>query len=266
MTESDQPNGTAVSDDGFELEGTAMFEEPSDFRPPSPLPTTSSFRRQNGQELTVHLPPQHSLWAHKLWNAGQSLAHYLDSHCDLVAGKRVLEMGAAASLPSMIAAINGAALTVSTDYPDPVLLDNIAKNARANIPALYSSGSFVVQGFLWGDEEIIQDLARKGPFDVILLADVIFNHSQHENLLRSCKRLLAPQGCVLTTYSHHGKQRQLILVTKWADRDMVFFDIARALGFVAESLYTEKWQEMFPEDAGSLDLRQTVCAWKLELK
>jgi nicotinamide N-methyltransferase len=98
-------------------------------------------------------------------------------------------------------------------------------------------------------------LAEEGCFDVILIADTIFNHNQHENLLKSCKELLRSNGVVLTTYSHH--------VVKWADRDMLFFDIAKDMGFTAEQIYIEKWQEMFPEDSGSLDVRRTVYAWKL---
>ena len=222
---------TRDNDSDFEQE-FSMFEEPKDFRPPSPKPTQTTFTRANGSQLTVHLAPQHSLWAHKLWNAGQSLAHYIDKNPALVRGKRTVELGAAASLPSLLCAINGAEISIATDYPEQILLDTIKESARVNIPNLFApeGNIFQVMGFAWGDAEVIEILAAKGPFDVILLADVIFNHSQHINLLDSCRKLVSSDGFILTTFSHH--------VTKWAHKDLVFFDVAKELGFHCEELYT----------------------------
>jgi nicotinamide N-methyltransferase len=242
---------------------TDMFAEPVDFRPPSPKPSMTSFQRSENakigpQELVVHLPPKHSLWAHRLWNAGKSMTNYLDSHPELYLGKNVLELGAAASLPSIVCAINGAKHVISTDYPDPTLLRNIEKNAQENIPDLLNK-TFFVRGFIWGRNECDLDepLTTQGKFDLILLADLIFNHSQHENLLKSCQELLAPNGVVLTTYSHH--------VVKWAYRDNKFFEIAQEMGFECEKIIDEKWDPMFPDDVGDLDVRRTVHGWTLRL-
>jgi nicotinamide N-methyltransferase len=51
-----------------------------------------------------------SLWAHELWNAGKSLANYIDRNPEMVQGKKILEMGAAASLPSIMASFHNAEL------------------------------------------------------------------------------------------------------------------------------------------------------------
>ena len=166
-SENQKNNPRTVEDeeDIYSMGESDMFSEPNDFRPPSPKASTTTFKRRitHAQEagfnpdlftndkllLTVHLPPQHSLWAHKLWNAGQSLAHYIDANPEIVEGKRILELGAAASLPSIISAINGAKSVVSTDYPDPILIENIEKNAKENISTLYLNGTFKVKGFIW---------------------------------------------------------------------------------------------------------------------
>ncbi|KAJ3326032.1 nicotinamide n-methyltransferase [Boothiomyces sp. JEL0866] len=242
-----------------------MFAEPEDFRPPTPEPTTTTFRRnpefvENGPlDMIVHLPAKHSLWAHKLWNAGQSLANYLDEHKNIYKNKNVLELGAAASLPSIICALNGAKKVVSTDYPDQPLIQNIILNAKANAKEQFDNETFIVRGYIWGQDEgeLDEPLTKYGKFDLILLADLIFNHNQHANMLKTCKEMLSANGIVLMTYSHHVVHR--------ASKDLVFFDVAKEFGFTCERLYEQKWDPMFPEDSGDLDVRSTVYGWKLYL-
>jgi len=43
-----------------------------------------------------------------LWNAGRVVSTYLETHTGLVLGKRVLELGAGAGLPSLVCALRGA--------------------------------------------------------------------------------------------------------------------------------------------------------------
>ena len=57
----------------------------------------------------------------------------------------VLELGAAAALPSMVAALNGARKVVVTDYPDPELVENIVYNVDHNLPGMRSAGRVIVQ-------------------------------------------------------------------------------------------------------------------------
>ncbi|KAJ3058750.1 nicotinamide n-methyltransferase, partial [Quaeritorhiza haematococci] len=45
----------------------------------------------------------------------------------------VLELGAAAAIPSMIASLNGAKTVVVTDYPEPPLIERISANVTANV-------------------------------------------------------------------------------------------------------------------------------------
>ncbi|RKO88957.1 S-adenosyl-L-methionine-dependent methyltransferase, partial [Blyttiomyces helicus] len=198
-----------------------------------------------------------------LWNAGLSMTKYLDKNKSIYTGKNVLELGAAAALPTLMCAINGARTVVSTDYPDPAVIKNIERNARENAPGQVEAGALKVVGFIWGQP--VEDLFAALPsptdrFDLIILADLIFNHTEHANLLKTCAQCLAPGGVVLTTFTHH--------VVKWADRDMKFFEIAAAdpLNFEFEKLYEDRHSPMFPDDDGDLDVRSTVHAYRLTRK
>jgi nicotinamide N-methyltransferase len=164
------------SDDDSEFP-VDMFKEPEGFRPPSPTETFHKFALKNGTELTISLIGNHSLWAHCLWNAGVYLAKYIDSNPELVKGKRVLEFGAAAALPSLCSALNGAEKVVITDHPDQVLVDMLNENAKRyciatylrNIPKRTLDSVVSVFGFLWGDET--SQLMKVSPdgYDIIIM-------------------------------------------------------------------------------------------------
>ena len=49
-------------------------------------------------------------------------------------GRRVLELGAGAGLPSIVIAAGGGSSTVITDYPDRPLLENLEYNVECNLP------------------------------------------------------------------------------------------------------------------------------------
>jgi nicotinamide N-methyltransferase len=179
---------------------------------------------------------------------------------------------------------------VLTDYPDQALVDNLAHNIVQNVePA--RRGAVSVLGYIWGHpvDPLLRALlpdpshagaeagddspdARSGPsFDLILLSDLIFNHSQvrhhqpffsssfvpstrfniyvggwvwlpflgllgyekHRALLATCEHATAPGGCVLVFYTHHRPHL--------AHRDMEFFEVAREMGWKCEKLLTERF-------------------------
>lgn len=125
--------------------------------------------------------------------------------------KRTLELGAASALPSIIASLNGA-YAFATDYPDPNVIANIVRNGEIN---LCPTNFFEAKGLIWGDDT--SELIREGKFDYIFMADLIFNHSEHKSMLKSCKECLSETGTVLVTFSHH--------VTKYVDRNMVAINV-----------------------------------------
>jgi len=186
----------------------------------------------------------------------------------------VLELGAGAALPSLIAVLRGAKRVVITDYPDDRLIQNIKLNVEKHVPENLRD-SVHVEGYLWGSnvdglKEILKQV-RRSDFDYIVLSDLIFNHKSHEDLLRTCYQLLAEDGkvknrywCFLTPsqvfvpFSHHRP---------WlADKDMQFFEKARSLfHFQVEHVSDIKMQPMFKEDPGDEEMRSTVKFYTLRL-
>ncbi|KAI8808429.1 putative methyltransferase-domain-containing protein [Cladochytrium replicatum] len=246
----------------------SLFEEPAGFRPSTPPPTLQEFARESEyvepgtpSVLEVQLVGKHSLWGHWLWNAGRSMAHYIDRNKSLVKGKNVLELGAAAAVPSLTAALNGAKRVVITDYPDLDLLKALRVSAEKNVGAQLQSGAVKIVGYLWGDDasDVLGALDEGERFDLIILADLVFNHNQHRQLLSSIERTLAPNGIVLCSFSHH--------VPKRAPQDLAFFELAQAppFDFEVEHLFDEKWNPMFPNDTGDLEMRSTVYFYSLKL-
>ncbi|KAB5589454.1 nicotinamide N-methyltransferase [Ceratobasidium theobromae] len=275
--------------------------------------------------INVQLVGHHVLWAQHLWNAAIVLADFLDDHSsDLCRGKTVLELGAGGALPSLVAALCGAHQVVITDYPDAPLLENIARNVDHNIPStmrnvvkiqvskpnkapgqLLNGVDLLEKGYIWGTdpEKLSECLERghisednndtgthehpsqSGRFDVIILSDLIFNHSQHAALLDTCEATLrldrqdesvahkvvdsagseladhegiTPQivsPCVLVFFSHHRP--------RYTSRDLEFFTRARGRGWVCEQVVRTKMNAMFPNDPGDEEVRSTVHGWVL---
>ncbi|KAG5643666.1 hypothetical protein DXG03_000497 [Asterophora parasitica] len=203
------------------------------------------------------------------WNAARAFATYLDESQELYRDKNVLELGAGGALPSIVAAQNGARKVLITDYPDDDLIKNIDFNVTQNISCPVIRENVSVQGYIWGRP--IDALVNTLPdthlrFDLIILSDLIFNHSQHDALLSTCEAALttanntqdqdtATPPSVLVFYSHHRPHL--------AHRDMEFFEQARGRGWHAEEILTRKFTPMFPNDSGEESVRSTVHGWRL---
>ncbi|KAJ7207289.1 nicotinamide N-methyltransferase [Mycena haematopus] len=240
--------------------GSLYPEEP---RPDSPEPTIAVYERDadiaslDWRDIKIRLVGSHPLWGHHLWNAARAFASYLDHAPELYRDQCVLELGAGGGLPGLVAAKNGAKHVLLTDYPDPELVANLDHNVRENLPRDHRVS---VQGYIWGRP--VGPLLRGLPsgsdrFDLVIMSDLVFNHSQHDALLQTCAGCLAPTegSCVLVFYTHHRPHL--------ADRDMEFFAKARGLGWRCEEVVTRRFAPMFPEDGGSEEVRGTVHGWKM---
>ncbi|KAJ2805867.1 Protein N-terminal and lysine N-methyltransferase efm7 [Coemansia guatemalensis] len=251
--------------DDFGLE--SMLQEPADFRPPPPEGRIETFERKcaaaGATSIRVSLLGSHPLWGHHLWNAAKEFANYLDKNPELVANKSVLELGAAGALPSLVAALNGAHRVVITDYPDPDLLANIRRNVELNMPERLADGSVTVAGYRWGSEiERIAALSGTSPgtFDVLILCDLVFNHTEHLKLLESVCRLMSkPNGVAFVFFTHHRPwlaEKDMEFITR--AHDEMDLDVTR----VAE-IHTGV---MFPEDPGDEQVRGTVHGFRFSHK
>lgn len=154
--------------------------------------------RSNGLgQLKVRMVKKHVLWGDHLWNAGKWLALHFDEHPEEIKDKSVIELGAGAGLPSVVSALNGARCTVVTDYPDAELIENLVCNLDENVKDAARERAHAM-GYLWGSS--VENLLAPNQgqkYDVVILCDLLFNHSEHTKLVASCKQLLAPAGLVL---------------------------------------------------------------------
>lgn len=252
---------TISEDDASENDDFNLFNEPEGFYAPDKPPTSTTYTTKDGRELALRLVGHNPLWGHLLWNAGQIIARYIEDNAkETVQGKNVLELGAGAGLPGLICALNGAKRVLVTDYPDADLVDNLSYNIEHCVPERLRY-NITAQGYLWGNNtdalKSTLDDCDDG-FDLLILADILFNHSEHEKLVRTLQQ----------TQRKNPDSRALVFFTPYRpwllQKDLRFFELAQAGGFVVEKLFEHIMDKvMFPEDPGDEQLRRTVFAYQL---
>jgi predicted nicotinamide N-methyase len=99
-----------------------------------------------------------------LWRSGLALARELDGQA--LGGTRVVELGCGLAVPSLAAARAGASV-LATDA-DPEALDLVARNAELN------GIEVATEVFDWTSTAAADALAARGPFDLVLAADVLY--------------------------------------------------------------------------------------------
>jgi len=127
----------------------------------------------------VEWAPLAPYWA-VLWRSGVALARELDGV--VLRGRRVVELGCGLAVPSIAAARAGAAV-LATDACRKAL-ELVVRNARANAVQLETA---VID---WAEPD---ELIRRGPFDLVLAADVLYERAGVAPLL-SLLPGLAPEA------------------------------------------------------------------------
>ena len=117
-----------------------------------------------------------------LWRSGVALAREV-AGMDLE-GRRVLELGCGLGAPSLAAALGGA-IVLATDA-DAEALELLERNAEANHLTVET------EQVEWSEGE---DLVHRGPFDLVLASDVLYERGSVAELLRLLPRL-APEALV----------------------------------------------------------------------
>ncbi|KAF8867087.1 hypothetical protein BDZ45DRAFT_609219 [Acephala macrosclerotiorum] len=257
-----------MASDSDPEEAIDLFADPTGYYPPSPKPTTQTHTLLSGQILNLRLVGYNPLWGHHLWQAGRLVSTYLEKNSSLVKGKTVLELGAGAGLPSLVCAGLGARSVVVTDYPDVELVQNL----QLNIDRLYQDSGgereereVIAEGYCWGNDptQILSRLpSGEEGFEVLILADLLFNHSEHGKLVETVK----------STLKKTKEAKALVFFTPYRpwlfEKDMGFFELVKEERFVVEKVLEEKMERvMFEEDRGDEELRRTVFGfvvrWKL---
>ena len=98
-------------------------------------------------------------------------------------------------------------------------------------------------------------------FDLLILADLLFNHTEHAKLLST----------VRLTLRQNQAAKALIFFTPYRpwlyENDMAFFDLAREAGIKVEKILQHTMETvMFPDDRGDELLRRTVFGYELQWK
>ncbi|KAL3662111.1 hypothetical protein V7S43_012912 [Phytophthora oleae] len=192
-----------------------------------------------------------SLFACAVWNGARFIAMHFAKNPALVEGQSLVEFGAASALPSLVALHFGAKVAVMTDYPNDLLLKNIETNIKRN-KDLLRSGRKEVQGHLWGsdvagllkcldDSNMEPKRTEVTKFDVVVIAECLWLHDLHEDLLKSIDACLAPGGKAFVSFAHH--------VPGHEQHDLAFFTKAKKLyGFDAVHLDTLASPHIFNAD------------------
>jgi len=115
-----------------------------------------------------------------------------------------------------------------TDYPAPVVLDNIRRNANGAIPQSYAS-RYRIEGHEWGDLTSPFALSYEHSFTRIIAADCYWMLGQHENIVQSMLHFLAPGGWIFVTSGFHTGRAKLAN----------FFEVAIDAGLEVEEIYDE---------------------------
>jgi len=139
-------------------------------------------------------------WA-RPWPSGVGLAGHLKDHPP-APGTKVLELGCGLALPSVVAARAGAAVLATDGATDAVAF-------AAHVLAINEVEGEVahVDWIEHGDE-----LVERGPWDLVLAADVLYTGENVSAASRLFHRLVAPTGSlILADPNRKGAQRFLAM-------------------------------------------------------
>ncbi|PYH43910.1 putative nicotinamide N-methyltransferase [Aspergillus saccharolyticus JOP 1030-1] len=215
---------------------SSATQDPGSEAPAFPIESDSS-----------QLEKRRTLFAHILWSSGLVVAeavenaHAAHEHVDpmwKMEGEKVLELGAGAALPSIVSALAGASEVTITDHPSsPALSGTIVWNMKRNIPAT-NACAVSIQPHEWG---VLSSnswaVANKGHFTRIIAADCLWMRSQHENLVRTMKWFLAPEGRVWVVAGFHTGRAILV----------EFLKVVSEMGLAVEVIYERDQNTSYAE-------------------
>lgn len=153
----------------------------------------------------------------RLWPTALVLARYLCENPSLVAGQRVIELGAGSGAVGLVCAALGATSVTLTDVPEalPLIESNVAHNPRL-------ASRVRAAPCTWGDEGHREALLRDGEgYDVVLCCEVVYQQSAEvlRALAHTQLALARPLGKALLAYEFRSA----------ISEDLAYFDAATDL-------------------------------------
>jgi predicted nicotinamide N-methyase len=156
-----------------------------------------SFLDEEAFEREEYMP----YWA-ELWPSGIALARTVWSRS--LGGARVVELGCGLALPSIVAARAGARVLATDGHSDAVAF-------AAHAMALNEvEGEVAVADWAHDGDA----LAERGPWDLVLGADVLYLKANVEAALALLPRLVAPDGEVLLADPRRAGTRDLLAAAR----------------------------------------------------
>ncbi|KAF4449410.1 nicotinamide N-methyltransferase [Fusarium albosuccineum] len=251
-----------------------LMDDPEDYYPPTPPPTSQVFTMQSGKPITLHLVGASPTEAHHLWNGAKMIADFFEEDPSRVRDRTILELGAAAGLPSLVAAILGARKVVVTDFPDPDIIKVMQKNIDECDETVEPRGHIAnvvdAVGFVWGADPVPllthlnttssssdqQQETPKERFDVLILADLLFRHSEHGALVKTIRetmRVSRDSVAYVFFTSYRPWKKEL---------DERFFDVALEQGLEVEQIAERRLDKpLFENDPGDLEVQKTAALY-----
>ncbi|XP_048448414.1 methyltransferase-like protein 23 isoform X4 [Rhincodon typus] len=146
------------------------------------------------------LDPQYGMY---VWPCAVVLAQYVWFSRNTVRGRTILEIGAGAGLPGIVAAKCGASVILSDGAEIPNCLNNCRLSCQIN-----KLEDVPVIGLTWG--QISPDLVLLPQIDIILGSDVFYDTEDFENILTTIFYLIRknPHALFWTTYQERSLRQQ----------------------------------------------------------
>ncbi|KAE8241216.1 hypothetical protein A4X13_0g7515 [Tilletia indica] len=202
---------------GFEVVYHPSPLLPHSYSQPQPQSNSST------ASFTVSIPPASlpHIFAHRQWRAGMILSDLLYTHPSLVHSKYVLELGCGTALPSFLSAYQGAEMVLTTDYDEESVVRVLKENVgRAVKEVLRGGGKVRGVGYTWGHSpDDLFDYLPNGvdSFDVVLLADTLWDPLSHSDLAKSLSTTLSRKEdarVIVVAGLHTGRERIMDFVKK----------------------------------------------------
>ncbi|GAA5993711.1 hypothetical protein JCM10908_001340 [Rhodotorula pacifica] len=189
-------------------------------------------------ELPIPAPKSRERYAGYVWNAGVVLADKIAEGEIPVEGKKVLELGCGLGLPGIVAARMEADKVVLSDYDDPTALQDTRHAVEEALPPALR-GRCTVVGHTWGESIApILSLCHWTSYDLILLADCVWNRRLHSALIHSLRALLEASSTATVVHFSAGFHTGRAPVGEFLSR-------ARAAGIGPAA--PEEWKELSVE-------------------